>query len=457
MNRCQSRTTAPGPSTNWPLPLRFISKLRRDPHFFLEAVRRYGPIVRFRAGVWSAHLLSRPEHVKHVLQDRSENYPRSRFYRAFEHLIGKGLLANEGPSWQQQRQKIQPAFHPNRLAGYVGTMAAATSAMLSRWQAFARSGETFDLTAEIKRLTLSIIGRTLCGIDLDDDKRGVGRAATIGIQYTNYRMNRLFAWPVAVPTKRNREFRKSRRLLDKSVYEVIAKRRFGNGSPNDLMAQLLQASEESNGQEQTKRLIDRQLRDQVMTFILTGHETSAAAINWTWYLLDRSPDCEHRMRAEVSDVLRGSIPTFATLAQLKYTEMVLEESMRLYPPVWRISRQAIRDDEIDGYHIPGHSIVVLCPYVTQRLPELWTQPEKFDPDRFAPDQSACRPLYSTFPFAGGPHRCIGHEFAIVEATLIMAMISQRFRLRLVRGQKVEPEWSITLRPKESILATISDI
>jgi cytochrome P450 len=457
MTATHPRRIAPGPRNYWPLPMRFVSKLRRDPFFFEQATRRYGPIVRFRAGIWKGHLLSSPDHIKHVLQDNFQNYPRSRFYRAFEPLIGKGLLANEGASWQRQRQMIQPTFHRQRMTTYIATMASATTAMLDRWEAYARQGQPFDLADEIKRLSLQIIGQTLCGYDFENDVAGLANATTCGLEYCTYRMNHMFAPPVNWPTKRNREFCRARRLLDRAVLEMISRRREGKVQADDLLSQLLDARLNANDGAASEQMTDRQLCDEVMTFVLTGHETVASAATWTLYLLAQNPDCDFRLRDEVADVPSNESISSATLSRLKYAEMAVSESMRLYPPVWRISRQAVNDDRLGDFHIPAGSLVVLCPYVTHRLPEFWHDPDIFNPDRFSAEQSAGRPRYAYFPFAGGPHRCIGNEFAMLEAVMIVAMVAKRYHLRLVPGREVERDWSITLRPRDGIWVTISEV
>ncbi len=308
MSRSRSLPVAPGPKSYWPLPLHFVAKLRRDPFFAMEAMRRHGPIVRFRAGIWTAHLLTLPEHVKHVLQDRFENYPRSRFYQAFEPFIGKGLLSNEGSPWKRQRQMIQPAFCRDRLAGYVGGMAEATSAMLDRWRAYAQTGQPFDLADEIKRVSLRIIGQTLCGFDFEKDAGGLARATARCLDYATYRMNHMFTGKIPLPTRRNRRFWQARRLLNRAVFEIIAQRRAGPVQPDDLLSQLLRASGDGNGSGASERMSSQQLRDEVMTFILTGHETVAAAVAWTSYLLAQHPQCEEQLRAEVTEVLSGDSP-----------------------------------------------------------------------------------------------------------------------------------------------------
>ena len=456
MNQSSSRKIAPGPKNYWPLPLHFVAKLRRDPFFAQDAMRQYGPIVRFRAGIWTAHLVTLPEHVKYILQDRFENYPRSRFYQAFEPFIGKGLLSNEGPSWKRQRQMIQPAFCRERMTGYVSAMATATSAMLDRWQAYAQTGQPFDLADEIKRLSLRIIGQTLCGFDFEKDAGGLARATACCLDYATYRMNHMLTGSVPLPTRRNREFWQARRLLNRAVFDIISQRREGTVQPNDLLSQLLQARADGTPNAAADRMTDQQVRDEVMTFILTGHETVAAAVTWTTYLLAQHPQCEDQLRSEVAEVLCGDSPSHATLPRLQYTEMVLSESMRLYPPVWRISRKVAADDCLGGYHFAAGSLVMLCPYVTHRLPELWENPDTFDPQRFAPSQCASRPRYAFFPFAGGPHRCIGNEFAMLEGALIVAMISQRYQVRLLPDRRVEPDWGITLRPRDGVWVTITD-
>jgi cytochrome P450 len=302
------------------------------------------------------------------------------------------------------------------------------------------------------RLTLGIAGKTLFSVDISSDADSMGRAVTGVFEYLNYRINHLFAPPLIVPTPRNRRFRRDLRIIDDVVYRIIEERRRSSRDTGDLLSVLLTARDEETGESMT----DRQLRDEVITFIGAGHETTAQALAWTWYLLGTHPDADARIRDEVRTVLGGRTPTIHDLANLKFTRMVIEESMRLYPPVWGMTRRAAEDDEVGGYFIPRNSIVILCQYVTHRHPEFWEHPDDFDPERFTPERSANRPRYAYFPFAGGPHQCIGNDFALMEATLVIAMVVQAFQLELVAGREVGLDSIFTLRPKGGVWMTLRE-
>jgi cytochrome P450 len=300
------------------------------------------------------------------------------------------------------------------------------------------------------RLTLGMAGKTLFSMDLSNEADEVGRAAATVIQYANDRFTRLLPLPTNIPTPHNRRFWKALRTLDTVVQGIIDVRRREEKDAGDLLSMLLLARDEETGEGMN----DQQLRDEVRAFILAGHETTAAALAWTWYLLAQHPHIEHRLHTELVTVLDGRSPTFEDLPKLTYTKMVLEESMRLYPPGWGFERRAVADDEIGGYHIPADSLVLISPYVTHRHSAFWEDPERFDPERFTPEPLAGRPRYTYFPFGGGPRQCIGNEFAIVQCQLIIAMVAQTYRLRLVPGHPVEPEPSVTLRPRHGLLMTL---
>ncbi len=451
MTSSTERKIAPGIRALLPLPIGWVKKAQQRPiEFLMHGFRTYGDVFRYQSGPFVFHQLSHPNHVKVVLQDRAKNFPRSRFYDLMKLALGEGLVTSEGAYWLRQRRLMQPAFHRQRVAALTQTMIESTTAMLDRWRVYAKSGQSLDVATEMMRLTLGIAGKALFGSDISGEADSMGRAVTGVFEYLNYRINHLYAPPLAVPTPRNLRFRRALRTLDRVVYSIIDERRHNGHDAGDLLSVLLAARDEETGEGMT----DLQMRDEVITFIGAGHETTAQALAWTWYLLSKHPDVDRRLRAEVAQVLAGRTPTVEDLANLPYTRMVIEESMRLYPPVWGVSRDVVEDDEIDGYHIPAKSIVLLCQFITHRHPDFWENPEGFDPERFTPERAAARPRYAYFPFLLGPHQCIGNEFAMMELLLVIAMVVQAFRLELVPGHTAGLDSIFTLRPQCGVWMTL---
>ena len=417
--------------------------MRRDPlREFLKAFNDFGDVVRFRFGPMVGHLVSSPEGVNHVLAENNKNYGKqTRGYAALRYVLGNGLLTSEGAFWKRQRCIAQPAFHRQRIAGFAAAMvrAAAECAQAQK------RGQVVDVHHEMMRLTLRIVGETLLGYDPSGDADEVGSALALLLRIVNQRTARVifFARPV-LPTPENLRVRRSLAALDSVVLRMIAERRKSPG--DDLLSMLMQARDADTGEA----MDDRQLRDEAMTIFLAGHETTANALAWTWLLLSRSPAAFRELREELAAVLGGRDPTADDLPRLRFTRMVLEESLRLYPPAWIIARSASGPDEIGGYEIPAGSIVFVSPWVVHRHPKYWNDPEGFDPHRFGREP----PRGAYFPFGGGPRQCIGNGFAMMEAQLVLATIAQRLKFELVPGHPVEPEPSITLRPRHGLSMTV---
>ncbi|MBV9230063.1 MAG: cytochrome P450, partial [Chloroflexi bacterium] len=428
-----------------------LRKLQRNTlHFLLDLTRQYGDTVRIRSPFGSAYLINSPDGVKYVLQENNRNFNKDVFdYKILRKLLGQGLLTNDGESWLHQRRLMQPAFHRQRLAAFGTLMTSTTVAMLDRWDARDDPAQTLDVAQEMMLLTLNIVGQALFSIDLSGEADAVGQSfLTVNRLITEYTYTPFV--PMNIPTPRNRRFHKARRVLNQVVDDIIKERRRQNNNSNDLLSMLLEARDEETGQGMN----NRQLRDEVLTLMLAGHETTAMTLSWTCYLLSQHPDVEQKLREELDTVLAGHLPTVEHLANLSYNRMVIEEAMRLYPPAWALTRNTIADDTIAGYHIPKGSMILLCPYTTHRHPTFWENPEVFDPERFTPERSANRPRYAYFPFGGGPRQCIGNGFAMMEAQLILATVLQRYRLRLVPDTLVEPEPLITLRPHYGLPMTL---
>ncbi len=419
--------------------------LQRDPiGLYMAARQQYGDVVRFRAlGGYIWHALFHPEDVDYVLRTHQQNYPKGYFNLRISALVGHGLLTSEGPSWLQQRRLIQPAFHRQRLAQLAAVMTRASEALVDTWRAPAAAAQPVDVHAAMMHLTLDIVGQALFSSDVSGAAGAVGQALGVSLEHVNYRMMRTFSLPERVPTPRNRRFARALGVLDGVVAEIIAERRRTGLDNGDLLSMLLHARDEDSG----ATMSDRQVRDEVMTLILAGHETTANALSWAWHLVGRTPAAEGALHEELDAVLGGRTPTVEDVPRLPYTRMVIEETMRLYPPVWSMGRQTEQADEIRGYHIPAGTIISLSQYVTHRHPEFWEAPAEFRPERWTAAAAATRPRFAYFPFGGGPRLCIGNNFALMEAQLILATLAQHYRLRPASAQPVVTEPLITLRPR----------
>ena len=428
-----------------------LPRLRRDAlQTFVDAADQYGDLVHLKVGPYHGFLALDPADIRHVLQDNARNYHKSPVYERLRDGVGNGLLTSEDAFWLRQRRLAQPAFHRQRVMAMADAMVACTEQMLERWDGVASRGETIDLVEEMMAVTQAIIVRTMFSTDLGEAAEVVNRTWPI----INRRIGETF-WATkietALPLPANRRFWRALRELETVVYRIIADRRRSGRDEADLLSMLLSARDEDTG----AGMDDRQLRDEVMTMLLAGHETTSLALSWTYFLLSRHPDVERGIADEVDRVIGGGRPSFAHVDRLVSTRRAIEESLRLYPPAWGFSRQAVGDDEIGGYRVPKGSLVFLIPFVIHRRPALWPDPERFDPGRFTPEQEAARPKFAYMPFGGGPRGCIGNQFAMVEAQLIVASVAQRYRVELAPGQNITPEPLITLRPAPGIRATLA--
>jgi cytochrome P450 len=443
-----TRGAATGP--RFATPFGFLAVMRRDPLGFLVDCRRlYGDVVRIRFFPWEGFVFAHPRDIKHVLQENHRNYWKGVVFAKLKRIGGEGLVFSDGELWRRQRQLVQPAFHRDRIAAMAGMMADATAALLERWSALTPD-RPLDVAAEMSKLTLGIVSRALFGSELGEDEAPFRQAVSGGLAYANHLVNHFLTPPLAVPTATNRRGRRAIADLDRIVWKVVASRRREGRDRGDLLTMLLGARDAETNEAMT----DRQLRDEVVTFLVAGHETTAVALSWAWHLIAQHPEVERRLHEEIEQVLEQRQPTVADLAHLRYTRMVIEEAMRLYPPVWATNRQAYGDDVVSGHRVRANTTVTVSPYVTHRHPGLWEDPERFDPERFTPERSAERPEYAYFPFGGGPRRCIGNQFAMMEAQILLAMITRRFRLRSVAGHPVEPDPILTLRPRHGLWMTL---
>lgn len=438
---------APG-LTQWlPLPYGFFAEALRDPlGFQMRARQQFGDVFFTRIGPAFGHFVFHPDHVQHVLCDNQKNYQRGWEYRTLTGLLGEGIVSSEGAYWRRQRRLAQPAFQRGRLVQYVEHMIEATSRMRDRWRR-QPVGETLDMSAEMSRLTLGIAGRTFFGRDISDAADTVGSSFAVISRFIDDRISRIgLSWPLCIPTRQNRRFCEARDTLNGLILNLVRERRQEGVDRGDLLSMLIRARDDENGETMT----DDQLRCELLTFLLAGHETTAAALAWTWYLLGSHPQSLGRVIEEVRSLLGDEPPTIETASQLTLTRCVIEEAMRLYPPVCMLPRQAMERDEIGGFEIPARSTVVVSQFVTHRHPEIWERPDEYHPERFLPDEVAKRPRFAYFPFIGGPHQCIGMEFAMLEMRIIVAMVLQHFELSLLPGQNIGMSAALTLRPDRPV-------
>jgi cytochrome P450 len=433
--------TPPGPRAR--LSLLGLLRFRRDSTGFLARVaREHGDVAHFRFGSRRLYLLSHPDHVRDVLVTRHRNFIKSYALQRSRVLLGHGLLTSEGEFHLRQRRLVQPAFHRDRIEAYGRTMAEHATRMADGWS----DGAIVDMAAEMGRLTLGIVGRTLFDADVEDEADELGRALSDAMVLFDRLTIPFTEWLDRLPLPSNRRFFAARERLDATIHRMIEEHRIG-GDRGDLLSMLLAArDEEGDG----GRMTGEQLRDEALTLFLAGHETTANALTWTWFLLSQHPHVEARLHAELEMVLGGRAPEPGDLPRLGYTRAVLAESMRLFPPAWVIGRQPKEDFEIGGFRIPAGTIVMMSPWVIQRDPRFWSDPLRFDPERWAPDAEAARHRFAYFPFGAGPRKCIGEAFAWMEGVLVLAALARRWRARLVPGHPVATRPLITLRPRHGM-------
>lgn len=420
-----------------------LGDFHRDQLGFYVSCAQYGDVVPVRFGPRRVLLLYHPDAIEEVLVTRSRDFVKSPGVRVMRLLLGDGLLLSEGDFWLRQRRLVQPAFHRQRVAAYGEVMTAYATRRLADW----KEGDVLDVHDEMMSLTQAIVAKTLFDAEVSDEAHEVGTASHVLMQYFGARLGSLLSLlPSWVPTPATVRARRAVRRLDRVVYRMIASRRRNAEDRGDLLSILLQAQDADDGTGMT----DRQVRDEVMTLFMAGHETTAVALSWTWYLLAQHPEVDGRLAEELRTVLGARAPTAADLPRLPYTEMVVTEAMRLYPPAYGIGREAAKSTEVAGHPLAAGVIVILPTWVVQRDPRWFEEPEAFRPERWQGDRARRLPRYAYFPFGGGPRQCIGNGFAMMEACLLLAAIAQRFRLTLVPGQRVTPTPYVTLRPEPGI-------
>ncbi|OAI42992.1 cytochrome P450 [Verrucomicrobia bacterium SCGC AG-212-E04] len=445
-------TELPPPARPIPGPRSFgsfreVMALRRDPLKFLsQLAQEYGPVSGFKVGQLPFFLFTSPDAVREILVTNHDRMHKGRALQRAKILLGEGLLTSEDEFHRRQRRLVNPAFHRERLPGYARQMVEAAQRAASTW----RDGSQIDISHEMMTLTLDVVGRTLFSTDLRGQATEIGQAMHDIMSLMNRMLSPFAALLNYLPLPGTLRYWRARFHLERAVATMIRERRASGEDHGDLLSMLLLARDEEGGPGMT----DQQVRDEAMTLFLAGHETTANALTWTWYLLAQHPEIEARLQTELDTVLAGATPTFEDYRRLPYTERVLTEAMRLYPPAWIVGRTAMEDLEIVGYRVPAKSILLTPQYLIHRLPEYFPEPEKFDPDRWLPEAMNARPKLSYFPFGAGPRQCAGEAFAWMEGVLVLATLARHWRAALVPDRPVEVLPAITLRPKHGLLVTI---
>lgn len=450
------RTGTPGAVAPGPKGEPILGNARRFQRDIMQALldgrREYGDVVRFDGigPLFPVYLVAHPDGVKHVLQDNHRNYPKTPFVSdRWRALVGEGLICSDGEFWRRQRRLCQPAFHRNLVTRFGQLMTDTAGAMLDRWDRVAAAEGEVNLTEDMTHLALAVLGQALFGANWQRDADVMAHAVEVAIGEAYRKFGQIVGVPESVPTPANRRFKAARERLDEIIYGVIAQRQQDPGPhPDDLLEALMTAVDEGTGMS-----VD-QVRNEIMTFMFGGHETVAAGLTWSMYLLSRHPVVARRLANEVDAVLGGRVPTVDDLAAMPYTEQVVRECLRLYPPVWLISRTPDEDDVVMGYRIPKGSMVLLSSFVTHRHPDFWPNPEGFDPDRWAGATESSRHRFAWWPFSGGPRKCIGDYFGLLEMQLVIAMIAQRFTVRLAPGHPIVPKPGLTLGQQHGVMAAI---
>jgi cytochrome P450 len=409
--------------------------------FLTACVREHGDLVRFRLAGSEVFFLHRPQEIETVLLTQRTNFIKHTFFwRHVTAIFGNGLLTSEGEFWLRQRRLAAPAFHPERISSYGSAMAAFADRLAQRW----RDGEVRDVHRDMMRVTMEIVSKTLFDVEVEEEIEEVSRAFDLVIREIALRFRRPFRIPDAVPTPGNLRYRRGVALLDRLVARILAERRARPGDRGDLLSILLAARDEEG-----KPMSDAQLRDEVITLFLAGHETTAIALSWTLFLLARHPEAEETLRREISQTLPDRLPSAADLPRLPYAEAVVKESLRLYPPAYVIGREALSECVLGGYPVPARSTIYFSPWVLHRDPRWFVDPERFRPERWSDGSTARLPRYVYIPFGGGPRICIGERFAMMEIVLVLVTLLRRFRL-VMAGPDPVAFPSITLRPEGGV-------
>ncbi|MBY8870758.1 cytochrome P450 [Micromonospora sp. PLK6-60] len=439
--------TPPGPSRAAAVSMLML--MNRDRLAMMTgAARRYGDASRLPVGHKTLYFFNHPGHAKHVLADNAANYRKGIGLVHARRALGDGLLTSEGELWREQRKIIQPAFQSRRVAQQADAIAAEGARLVDRLHGRVGAGPV-NLVDELTSLTLGVLGRTLLDADLHAFA-GIGSDFSAVQDQAMFELATLSMVPMWIPLPHQVRFRRARRRLGRVVDRLVAESRGRADGTDDLLSRLV----ESTGREADPRVGQARLRDELVTLLLAGHETTASTLSWTLHLLDRHPAVWERVHAEAVETLGDRLPGYADLSRLTYTNAVIQEAMRLYPPVWLLPRLAVHSDVVGGYRVPAGADVLISPYTLHRDRRFWDRPDQFEPDRFAPGASTDRPRYAYIPFGAGPRFCVGNNLGMLEAVLVLAMLCRDLRLTGVPGRPVVAEPMLSLRIRGGLPVTV---
>jgi cytochrome P450 len=435
----------PGPATNllWNKEANFLKDILG---YFDNSVRQYQGISRAAVGPYHYVNLSDPAYIEHVFLN-PDIYVKGRDNKTLRFLLGNGLVTSEGEFWLKQRRLIQPLFHKQRLQTFVQKIEASTQAMLKNWQAY--DGKVVDVHTEMTQVTLDIVSQTLMSTEVKGDFKNISDALLLIMEG----MMKIFKVPFWIPTPGNIRMQSKRKILDDTIYKIIDDRRKNKAEYNDLLTMLMEVEDADTAE----RMTNKQLRDEVITIFLAGHETTANALSFALYLLAQHPEMKQRIADEVKQAIGDSEMTYENVSRLSYTMMVIKEAMRLYPPVWGITRDAAKEDIIGGHRIKKGDSIVVSPWAVHRLEKYWENPLQFDPERFSPERIKNIHRYAWFPFGGGQRLCIGNNFALMEMQIVLALMCSQFDFKVADGFKVELEPLVTLRPRNGMLLKLEKV
>ncbi len=431
---------------------RRIPEIQRNPLAFLQRnAAEHGDFIHYPLGLWEVFQLNHPALIEHVLVTNQRNYSKNTVqYNTLAKITGRGLLTSDGRFWRRQRRMIQPAFHRHKVLAWGQTMTKAAQNMLAGWDKAAQSGQPLDIDEEMMAVTLNVVGEALLGLDLQADAGQLTHAVLTMLDYVVYRSQQLVALPLMVPTPRNRRVREGLHLLDNLIDQAIRDHEQGKANPDTILSQMLTAVDRETNEHMSRD----ELRDEVITLLVAGHETAASGLTWLFYLLSQNPCVAEALVAEIDGVVNGRLPTTDDLPHLPTVQRVIAEALRLYPPAWVITRRAIAADTLLGAPIPANALIIMSPYTLQRHPAFWEKPDQFYPDHFLPEAEQARPRYAYFPFGGGARLCIGDQFARVEMGLMVTAVLQKYRLQLLPNHPVIADPLVTIRPKHGMMMTI---
>jgi len=447
-----SETLAESRGSESRLSMSDVPEMMRDPlGALLHKWQRFGDLSRLRFGPQVvAHLAVHPDDAQHVLVDNNRNYVRDPLFEDFGRILGAGVLTSDGEVWLRQRRMMQPVFHHKKIAGMAGAMVQECRKLIASLLAAAESGRAIDVADEIARMGLRVATKSLFSAETPADEARLTPAIKTMFAYIGARNRSIVKIPEAIPTAENRRFREAMELLDATVYGALERRRRTKESFDDVLALLLEARDEETGEGMT----DQQIRNEVLALLLGSADTSSVSLTWTWAQISKLPDVMRELQAEVDEVLGGREPSIDDLPKLRFTWAVLQESMRLMPPGWLLTRKAVGEDSLSGRRIPAGSLVYISPYLTHRHPSFWENPEAFDPSRFSAEQDSRRHPCAYMPFGAGPRKCLGTPFALMEMKMTLAMMAQAVELHFAPGFELQRDTPFWLVPKNGCWMTV---